>query len=594
VLAVLAGAPAAVAASVDYGPISHSGDKTVGAASTSLKLSLQLGLIANQSGLQSTVKAASNPASSSYGKYPSLSTLASKYGASSSRRNGVVNAFKANGITATVDVTHLRVSATVSVGTAQKMFATKWKVFKTGSGAKVALPVNTPKLPSGINGNVDTISGMSSQISSGSSSSAAHAAAVTAGGTPTRTGTPAFGCVPSTFPAALASSNGLYPNQILTAYGIAPLQAAGLKGQGARVAILGEAPTPAADVNTFRSCFGAQGTALQIHNAGSIKPILESSLDAMIVAMVAPALSHFDLWVHPISPSADDGDIDGFLKLLAAPLQATTNGTPLPDAISVSYGVCESIVQPYTATRTLVERQLTATAALGITTVVAAGDSGSSACSRGVQANQLTSADKQPQVDWPASSPWVLAVGGTNLTLAADNSIASSGAWNDTAYPTPFTASAGGGGGSSAFEARPWWQPAQSFATSGKRMVPDIAAFADASPGYPIVCSSSVQGCKGSGQSIAFVGGTSAAAPLVAAMIALWNQQAHNQGSPRPGFVAPLLTALAQHAPQTFTDIAQGSNALFGGPCCATRTGYDLATGWGSPVANAIAAALVH
>src|SRR4051794_2825831 len=590
-LAVLAHGTAAMAASVDYGPISHEGDKTVGAASTSLKLSLQLGLIANQSGLPSAVKAASNPASSSYGKYPSLSTLASKYGASSAKRNGVVNAFKANGITAKVDVTHLRVSATVSVGKAQKMFGTKWKVYKTGSGAKLALPVNTPKLPSGIKGNVDTISGMSSQLSSGSSSSAAVAAA---GGTPSRTGTPAFGCVPSTFPAALASSGGLYPNQVLSAYGIAPLQAAGLNGQGARVAILGEAPTPAADVNTFRSCFGAQGTALQIHNAGSIKPILESSLDAMTVAMVAPQLSHFDLWVHPISPSADDGDLDGFLKLLAAPLQATMNGLPLPNAISVSYGVCESVVQPYTATRTLVERQLTATAALGITTVVAAGDTGSSACARGVSANQLTSSDTKPQVDWPASSPWVLAVGGTNLTLAADNTIASSGVWNDTAYPAPYTATAGGGGGSSAFEARPWWQPAQAFATSGKRMAPDLAAFADAGPGYPIVCSSGVQGCKGSGQSIAFVGGTSAAAPLVAGMIALWNQQAANTGLPRPGFVAPLLTTLAQHDSQAVTDIAQGTNALFGGTCCPTRAGYDLATGWGSPLANLVASDLPH
>ena len=85
------------------------------------------------------------------------------------------------------------------------------------------------------------------------------------------------------------------------------------------MAILGEAPTPAADVNTFRSCFGAQGTALQIHNAGSIKPILESSLDAMtVVDGRARSSSRFDLWVHPISQSADDGDVDGFLELLAA------------------------------------------------------------------------------------------------------------------------------------------------------------------------------------------------------------------------------------------------------------------------------------
>ena len=67
-----------------------------------------MGLIANNSGLQSAVKSASNPASSSYGKYPSLSTLQSKYGATSSKRKGVVNAFKTQGVTAKIDVTHLR------------------------------------------------------------------------------------------------------------------------------------------------------------------------------------------------------------------------------------------------------------------------------------------------------------------------------------------------------------------------------------------------------------------------------------------------------------------------------------------------------
>ena len=590
VLVAALGAPAAAGASVDYGPISHNGMKKLGAASTRLQLSLQLGFEADQSGLRSALKSASDPSSSSYGTYPSLSTLQSRYGASSSRRKGVVDAFKSNGITATVDVTHLRASATVSVGRAQKLFGTKWNVYKTSSGSKVALPVTTPKLPKGIKGNVDTVAGMRYQIS-GSSSSAARASAAE-GGTPTRTGTPSFGCAPTTFPGALASSSGLYPNQILTAYGIAPLHAAGLQGQGARLAIVGEAPTPASDVNTFRSCFGAQGTPLKIHGAGSIKPILESSLDAMVVSMVAPQLSSFDLRVHPIDEDDDDGDVEGFLEMLALPLQATTGGAPLPDVISVSYGECESIVKPYTASRTLAERQLTATAALGITVVVAAGDTGSSACARGVPANQLTSSEKKPQVSWPASSPWVLAVGGTNLTLAADNSIASSGPWNDSVYPAPFTRAAGGGGGTSTFESRPWWQPAQPFSASGKRMVPDVAAFADESPGYPIVCSKGVQGCSGSGQSIAFVGGTSAATPLVAGMIALWNQQARSQGLPRPGFVAPLLYQMAARSPSAFTDVTVGGNALYGGACCTAGPGYDLATGWGSPSANAIASLL--
>ena len=96
---------------------------------------------------------------------------------------------------------------------------------------------------------------------------------------------------------------------------------------------------------------------------------------------------------------------------------------------------------------------------------------------------------------------------------------------------------------------------------------------------------------RGSGQTIAFVGGTSAAA-LVAGMIALWNQQAKNQGLPKPGFVSPLLYATAKKNPQAFLDVTTGTNALFGGSCCPARPGFDLATGWGSPMANTVAGLL--
>jgi subtilase family serine protease len=602
--AVCAGAGAETAEAVNYGPISHKGLKKAGGASTSSKLTLQIGLDANNSGIQSAAKKASNPKSDSYGKYPSLSTLQSKWGATSSVRNGVKNAFKSQGVTAKIDVTHLRAWATVSIGKAQKMFGTKWAVYHTSTGNQlVALPVNTPKLPKGLKGNVDVIAGMrlivNHAVSSGHANppqrpgASAAAAGPYNGGTPTRTGTVGPSCVGTTYPSALASSEGLFPNQILNAYGIAPLQAAGLRGQGIKLAIVGEAPTPTADVNQFRNCFGAQGTSLKIHNGSGIKPIIESSLDAMVVSMVAPQLDRFDLWVQPIGENSDDANVLGFLKMLAAPLQATTNGAPLPNVISVSYGECESTVSPYSESRTLVERTLAASAALGITVVVAAGDTGSSACARGVPPGKLTSADKKPQVSWPASSPYVLAVGGTNLTLNPDNSIASTGTWNDTAYPAPFTATKGAGGGQSTFESRPWWQPEQSFANSSKRMVPDIAAFADESPGYPIVCSSGVKSCPNSPQQgITFVGGTSAATPLVAGMIALWAQQAKQHGLPKPGFVPPLLYSLAKSNPGAFIDITLGTNALFGGSCCPARTGYDLATGLGSPLANQIAALL--
>jgi kumamolisin len=589
---LLVTAPAASAAGVDYGPISHKGLKSAGAAPTGLKLTLQLGLKADNSGVQSAVKSASNPSSSSYGRYLSLSSLVSKHGASSSVRQAVAKVFSDQGASPKVDATHLRLSVGLTIGKAQHVFGTKWGLYATStSGEYVALPKDTPKLPKGLAGNVDTIAGLRANVYR----ALAAQAAPYAGGTPTRTGTLGATCLDSADPAVVSYGSGLFPSQLATAYGIAPLQAAGLLGQGRRVAIVGEAPTPVSDLNSYRACFGLPGTALDVHNAGSIQPILESSLDAQTVASVAPRLSGFDLYVQSLDDNADDGDVDGFLKMIAAPIQAAGGGAPLPDVISVSYGECESDVQPSTAARTLVERELAAAAAMGITVVVAAGDSGSTACARGVPTDQLTSADKKPQTSWPATSPWVLAVGGTNLTLNADNSIASTGVWNDTAYPPAYNTAAGGGGGLSTLNKRPWWQPAQPF-NSSQRMVPDVAAFADPAPGYPIVCSTGVQGCGASyrnGQSIAFVGGTSAATPLVAGMIALWKQQAQQAGRPNPGFVAPLLYALRASAPQAFVDVTQGGNALFGETCCTAAPGYDLASGLGSPLADQIAGLLL-
>jgi subtilase family serine protease len=595
-LNAIAGSAVASSTKVDFGDISHKGLKNLGPASTGLKLSLELGMIANQQGIANAVKAASNPSSSTYGQYLSLSTLQKSYGASSSRRNAVVGAFKPYGVSATVDVTHLRVGATISIRNAQKLFGTKWDLYATGQqNQAVALPVNTPKLGSGLNGNVDTMAGLGLYVTQNASASAitpgAHGLTAVSGGTPTRTGTISPGCANTTYPAAVLSTAGLFPNQILSAYGMAPLQAGGLQGQGARVAILGEAPTPVNDVTAYRNCFGFPGTALQIHGASNIAPILESSLDAMTVAMVAPKLSRLDLWVKALGQA----DPQGALKLLAEPLQATNNGIPLPNVISISYGVCEASVAPYTAARALFNRQAAATAALGITIVVAAGDSGSSSCAHGVQSSQLTSFDEQKSASWPATSPWVLAVGGTNLTLTPANAIESSGVWNDTEYPSPYEQAAAGGGGVSTFEKRPWWQPAIP-GQSTFRMVPDVAAFADPSPGYAIVCSHEVQDCGPSpGQSISFVGGTSAATPLVAGMIALWDQQAKQSGLPNPGFVPPLLYSIAQHSPGSFLDITTGSNAVFGGAsCCTATSGFDLASGLGSPLANQIAQHLHH
>jgi subtilase family serine protease len=148
---------------------------------------------------------------------------------------------------------------------------------------------------------------------------------------------------------------------------------------------------------------------------------------------------------------------------------------------------------------------------------------------------------------------------------------------------------AGGGGGPSTSEKRPWWQPAISSQKT-YRMVPDVAAFADASPGSVIICSPGVQGRgPSSGQTISYVGGTSSAAPLVAGLIALWDQQAQQFGLSKPGFVAPLLYSIAHHTPVSFLDITTAGNSVFSGvSCCTAGAGFDLASGLGSPFANQV------
>jgi len=182
-------------------------------------------------------------------------------------------------------------------------------------------------------------------------------------------------------------------------------------------------------------------------------------------------------------------------------------------------------------------------AALGISITVAAGDSGSS--------DGVT--DGQNHVDFPASSPHVLACGGTNL-VASGNSIQSESVWNDGEQ-----GGATGGGYSTVF-ARPAWQsPA---VTQNFRGVPDVAGNADPETGYNV---------RVDGQNLV-VGGTSAVAPLWAGLIAVLNQQLNT----RLGFVNPQFYAMNQAA--GFHDITKGNNGAF-----SAAPGWDACTGMGSP-----------
>ncbi len=173
-------------------------------------------------------------------------------------------------------------------------------------------------------------------------------------------------------------------------------------------------------------------------------------------------------------------------------------------------------------------------------------------------------------ISYPSDSPYVVAVGGTSLTLNAGSTYASESAWS------------GSGDGCTSAIARPSWQYGASVtahATCSGRATPDISADADPNTGAYVQVDGTVNQ----------YGGTSLSAPLWAGFTADWNKARADAGLPTVGFDAPLLYSLANNAvtyAAAFHDVTTGSS---GGHSAAT--GWDEVTGWGSPNFAGLAAA---
>ena len=278
--------------------------------------------------------------------------------------------------------------------------------------------------------------------------------------------------------------------------------------------------------------------------------------------------------------------IKGYIEMLAMPMDPRVYGAAPPDIVSVSYGLCEDIAWADALPAvSIVERTQALGAAAGMTFVVSSGDEGSSACLNIAEYDAVNA-------NLPAASAWVLGVGGTALTLDADNQIIGESVWNDTTYPAPYTITTGaiaGGGAASSIIARPEWQRGAGIPAGNTRLVPDIAMFADLQPGWAIACSSV---CNAAAGTFVPVGGTSAAAPLFAAILALLTEQARAEGQPRFGHAAPLIYELARLGTPVLRDITIGNNDIADTGCCNATPGWDLASGWGSPNAAALARVL--
>lgn len=294
----------------------------------------------------------------------------------------------------------------------------------------------------------------------------------------------------------------------------------------------------------------------------------EVMMDVEIVAALAP---NANIVVYFAS-----FDEKGWVDLLD---MMTAAKPALPVALSVSWGAPEDSSDWSAGARKAIDQRLQAAAMLGITVCVASGDDGTGDGLDGARAH----------VDFPSSSPFVLAVGGTMLSHPYAAAGASEDAWFEP--PGRRTTRGGGatGGGISTIFPRPPWQTVQvgslNAGSIDGRVVPDVAALAGP-PYYDIIFD---------GRS-APSGGTSASAPLWAALIARVNAALPQRKRQR--FLTRLLyqpAARGQTLGQTICrDVVTGQNASHPSPGVgyAAAVGYDAVTGWGVPLGTAMVTAL--
>ena len=294
-------------------------------------------------------------------------------------------------------------------------------------------------------------------------------------------------------------------------------------------------------------------------------------------------------WAHAVAPQANivllEASSAQYTSLSFSDL-ATAVGTARNLAgvsvISMSYGYSESWIYTTLGSGAEVAQDslyTTPASHTGVTFVASSGDDGS------------TIYTTSPTVSYPAASPNVLAVGGTNLTLSG-STYAGEAAWSDS------------GGGQSQYESEPAYQ--NGLQHSGKRQVPDVAFDANSATGVPIYDSYDY----GSGTGWIKIGGTSLSAPCWAGLIATVDQLRVSQGLGTLDGATQALPDLYSLRAADFHDVTSGYNSYYPGygfssnfgtvsngypnSGFAAAQGYDEVTGLGTPVANNLASDFIN
>ena len=534
---------------------------------------------AQQSDLTQLLADQQNPSSPQYHKWLTPQQYGARFGISSSDMEMVKGWLQGKGLTITsVSPSMNYVTVSGSIGQVESAFKTQIHAFSENGERHIA-NVSDPELPAAFANIVAGVRGLNDFKLRG------HAT------------------VRPMITSPVTGNHYLAPGDFFTIYNVGPLLSQSVNGSGISIAVVGRTDISLTDVATFRSLSGLPANPPQIvqatgYRAGtrSSGDTLESMLDVEWSGAVAPNATIKFVTVGNSSTT----DVDDAL------IYAVSN--KVAPIISISYGNCESLWgQASINTLNLTLQQANAQ---GITVIAASGDSGATDCDSGGLASQGLA------VDFPSSSPFVTGAGGTMFSGDVSNSSqywnssnASNGSntyagsaksyipespWNETSSTTGLTAGGAGGGGASAFFPKPSWQTGTGVPNDASRDTPDISLTAAASHDPYIVCSQSscVNGFTSSSGVYNVVGGTSAAAPAFAGILALLEQKLGTGGL---GNVNPTLYGIlnSTYYNNVFHDITQGNNSvpcIQGTPNCAqglpigftAAQGYDLASGLGS------------
>lgn len=565
-----------------------------GAYRSNRTLQMSIGLaLRNQSQLSALLQSLYDPSSPNYHQFLTPGEFAQQFGPAAGQRQAVIDYLARQGFTITQTYTGL-VDFSGPVSLAERVFGVAINNYLSPDGRVFYANAAQPSLPAYLAAGITSISGLDDANLFSHPPIPAHNA-------PALSGNAASNC-PAPGQGGGGGGGGIFgggsqvayiPSQLSKAYNYDSLHNAGLHGQGQTVGVFELDGYSQSDVQAYTQCFGGgsvpiQNVLLDGFNGQPGAGAIEVELDMEVILSMDPNLAKLVVYE---APNTTQGYNDEFARIVK-------DRTPV---ISVSWGDCEQNMGQQEVNQ---ENQFfQQAAAQGQSILVAAGDSGSATCFQLQGGGFNTSLN----ADDPAAQPYVTGVGGTNLTLNADNSYQTETVWNSGFF------GGAGGGGISQFWKRPSWQTGPGVNNpqyaNNMRETPDVSLDADPATGYPVYCTAG-SSCSGGGGIFGgssggwiTVGGTSAAAPMWAAMVALANQQAAKAHKRPVGFLNPALYKIASgsHYGSDFHDITPPSNPSspsnndegFNGGAYPVTKGYDMATGWGSFNAARLAADLV-